>query len=112
MLRWIERFVCFKEIFKWGITVPSNENHVIYVWLDALTNYLSALNYPDTNNKLYKEFWPATLHIIGKDILRFHAVYWPAFLLVADINPPMRVYGHDDTFRDENVKSKVIFLIP
>ncbi len=83
-----------RKSFKWGITVPSNENHVIYVWLDALTNYLSALNYPDTNNKLYKEFWPATLHIIGKDILRFHAVYWPAFLLAADINPPMRVYGH------------------
>ena len=66
----------------------------MYVWLDALTNYLSALNYPDENDRMYKSFWPADLHIIGKDILRFHAVYWPAFLLAADIKPPKRVYGH------------------
>ena len=83
-----------RKSFKWGITVPTNENHVIYVWLDALTNYISALNYPDTTHDLYKKFWPANLHIIGKDILRFHAVYWPAFLLAADIKPPLRVYGH------------------
>jgi len=80
--------------FTWGIKVPNNKNHVIYVWLDALTNYLSALNYPDTNNKLYKNFWPASLHVIGKDILRFHAIYWPAFLLAANIEPPKRVFGH------------------
>jgi len=67
---------------------------VIYVWLDALTNYLSALNYPNTNDKLYKDFWPASLHVIGKDILRFHAIYWPAFLLAADIKPPNRVFSH------------------
>ena len=83
-----------RKSFKWGITVPTNEKHVIYVWLDALTNYISALNYPDTSHNLYKNFWPANLHIIGKDILRFHAVYWPAFLLAADIKPPLRVYGH------------------
>ena len=69
-------------------------NHVVYVWLDALTNYLSSLKYPDENSDLYKNFWPADLHIIGKDILRFHAVYWPAFLLAANIEPPKRVYGH------------------
>ena len=80
--------------FTWGIKVPNNKNHVIYVWLDALTNYLSALNFPDTNNKLYKNFWPASLHVIGKDILRFHAIYWPAFLLAAGIEPPKRVFGH------------------
>ncbi len=80
--------------FTWGIKVPNNKNHVIYVWLDALTNYLSALNYPDLNNKLYKNFWPASLHVIGKDILRFHAIYWPAFLLAANIEPPKRVFGH------------------
>ena len=74
--------------------MPEYENHVIYVWLDALTNYLSALNYPDLNNKLYKSFWPASLHVIGKDILRFHAIYWPAFLLAAGIEPPQRVFGH------------------
>ncbi len=83
-----------RKSFNWGIKVPSNNNHVVYVWLDALTNYLSALNYPDTSSSLYKNFWPASLHLIGKDILRFHAVYWPAFLLAANIKPPKRVYGH------------------
>ena len=80
--------------FTWGIKVPNNTKHIIYVWLDALTNYLSALNYPDNENKLYKAFWPATLHIIGKDILRFHAVYWPAFLLAANIKLPERIFSH------------------
>ena len=83
-----------RKSFSWGIKVPSNKDHVIYVWLDALTNYLSALNYPKETEKLYKDFWPANIHIIGKDILRFHAVYWPAFLLAAGIKPPHRVYGH------------------
>ncbi len=83
-----------RKSFTWGIKVPSNKDHVIYVWLDALTNYLSALNYPNTKDKLFKSFWPASLHLIGKDILRFHAIYWPAFLLAADITPPLRIYGH------------------
>ena len=83
-----------RKSFKWGIQVPNNKDHVMYVWLDALTNYLSAVNYPDVDNINFKNFWPADLHIIGKDILRFHAVYWPAFLLAADINPPKKVYGH------------------
>jgi len=80
--------------FTWGIRVPNNNQHVIYVWLDALTNYLSALNFPNTDDNLYKNFWPASLHVIGKDILRFHAIYWPAFLLAAGIKPPIRVFGH------------------
>ena len=80
--------------FTWGIKVPNNDKHVIYVWLDALTNYLSALNFPNTNDDLYKNFWPASVHVIGKDILRFHAIYWPAFLLAANIKPPRRVFGH------------------
>jgi len=80
--------------FTWGIKVPNNEKHVIYVWLDALTNYLSALNYPNISDELYKNFWPASVHVIGKDILRFHAIYWPAFLLAAKIDPPQRVFGH------------------
>ena len=80
--------------FTWGIKVPNDKKHVIYVWLDALTNYLSALNYPNVKDNLYKDFWPASVHIIGKDILRFHAIYWPAFLLAADIKPPIRVFGH------------------
>ena len=80
--------------FTWGIKVPNDDKHVIYVWLDALTNYLSALNYPNIQDKLYKNFWPASLHVIGKDILRFHAIYWPAFLMAADIKPPNRVFSH------------------
>ena len=83
-----------RKSFSWGIAVPDDNDHVIYVWLDALTNYLSALNYPDTNSQLFKKFWPASIHLIGKDILRFHAVYWPAFLLAAKINLPKKVYGH------------------
>ena len=83
-----------RKSFSWGIKVPNNNDHVIYVWLDALTNYISALNYPNTNDELFKNFWPASIHLIGKDILRFHAVYWPAFLLAAKIDLPHRVYGH------------------
>ena len=83
-----------RKSFSWGIKVPDNDKHVIYVWLDALTNYISALNYPNTKDDLFKKFWPATLHLIGKDILRFHAVYWPAFLLAAKIKLPQTVYGH------------------
>ena len=92
--------------FSWGIPVPSNKKHIIYVWLDALTNYISALKFPDTENKLYRDFWPADLHIIGKDILRFHAIYWPAFLLAAKIKPPKRVYGHGWILSDEKKMSK------
>ena len=80
--------------FSWGIPVPGNEKHVIYVWLDALTNYISAINFPDISNDKFKNFWPADLHIIGKDILRFHAVYWPAFLLAAKLPLPKRIFGH------------------
>ena len=83
-----------RKSFSWGIPVPNNNEHVIYVWLDALTNYLSALNYPDTENDLFKKYWPASVHLIGKDILRFHAVYWPAFLLAAKIPLPKKIYGH------------------
>ena len=83
-----------RKSFSWGIKVPDDENHIIYVWLDALTNYLSALNYPNLEDPLFKKFWPATTHLIGKDILRFHAVYWPAFLLAAKIPLPKNIYGH------------------
>ena len=92
--------------FTWGIKVPNNNKHVIYVWLDALTNYLSALNFPNTNDNLYKNFWPASLHVIGKDILRFHAIYWPAFLLAADIKPPERVFGHGWILSEDKKMSK------
>ena len=92
--------------FSWGIPVPKNQKHVIYVWLDALTNYLSALNYPDTSSDLYKNYWPADLHVIGKDILRFHAVYWPAFLMAANLPVPKRVFGHGWILSDEKKMSK------
>ena len=92
--------------FSWGIPVPQNNKHVIYVWLDALTNYLSSLDFPDQKNIKYKTFWPADVHIIGKDILRFHAIYWPAFLMAAKLPLPKRVYGHGWILSDEKKMSK------
>lgn len=74
--------------FHWGIPVPNNDTHVIYVWLDALTNYITALGYPNTDSAEFKKFWPANVHVVGKDILRFHAVFWPAFLMAAGLEPP------------------------
>ena len=95
-----------RKSFSWGIKVPSDNEHVIYVWLDALTNYISALNYPNKDDELYKKFWPASVHLIGKDILRFHAIYWPAFLLAAKIAPPKKVYGHGWILSNEEKMSK------
>ena len=95
-----------RKAFSWGIKVPGHPEHVIYVWLDALTNYISALNYPDTNDVLFKKFWPASVHLIGKDILRFHAVYWPAFLMAAKIPLPNKVYGHGWILSGEEKMSK------
>ena len=95
-----------RKSFSWGIKVPNNKDHVIYVWLDALTNYISALNYPNLEDNLFKKFWPASIHLIGKDILRFHAVYWPAFLLAAKIKLPLKVYGHGWILSDNEKMSK------
>lgn len=78
-----------RTTFKWGIPVPNNEKHVMYVWLDALTNYLTAIGYPNMDNK-----WPADVHVVGKDILRFHAVFWPAFLMAADLPCPKKIVAH------------------
>ncbi|MDA8230102.1 MAG: methionine--tRNA ligase [Magnetospirillum sp.] len=79
--------------FTWGIPVPGDPAHVMYVWLDALANYLTALGYPETGGE-YARYWPADLHMVGKDIVRFHAVYWPAFLMAAGLEPPKRVFAH------------------
>ncbi|WP_395394925.1 methionine--tRNA ligase [Novosphingobium sp. BL-8A] len=79
--------------FDWGIKVPGSDNHVMYVWVDALTNYLTGLGFPDESGD-YAKFWPADLHLIGKDIVRFHTVYWPAFLMSAGLPLPKQVYGH------------------
>lgn len=79
--------------FRWGVPVPGDDAHVMYVWMDALTNYITALGYPNEKAELWK-FWPADMHFVGKDILRFHAIYWPAFLMAADLPPPRRVFAH------------------
>ncbi|MEE8370788.1 MAG: methionine--tRNA ligase [Sphingomonadales bacterium] len=80
--------------FSWGIPVPGAEGHIMYVWIDALANYLTAAGYPDLDSANYQKFWPADVHVVGKDILRFHAVYWPAFLMAAGLEPPKRVFAH------------------
>jgi methionyl-tRNA synthetase len=80
--------------FDWGVKVPEHPDHVMYVWVDALTNYLTGVGYPDTNSELFQRYWPADLHMIGKDIIRFHTVYWPAFLMSAGIELPRRVFAH------------------
>src|SRR5438309_4340102 len=79
--------------FSWGVPVPGSDNHVMYVWLDALTNYITGLGYPD-DTELWRRYWPADVHLIGKDVVRFHAVYWPAFLMSAGIALPKQIYGH------------------
>ena len=80
--------------FDWGVPVPGDPDHVMYVWVDALTNYLTGVGFPDTDSALYQRYWPANLHMIGKDIIRFHAVYWPAFLMSAGLPLPRRVFAH------------------
>ena len=80
--------------FKWGVPVPDAPAHIMYVWLDALTNYATAVGYPDTNAESFRTFWPCDLHMVGKDIVRFHTVYWPAFLMAAGVEPPKRVFAH------------------
>ncbi len=83
-----------RTTFKWGIPVPGDDEHIMYVWLDALTNYITGVGYPETESGEYAKYWPCDLHMVGKDILRFHAVYWPAFLLAAGLEAPKRVYAH------------------
>ena len=82
-----------RTAFDWGVPVPGDKDHVMYVWMDALTNYLSVLDYPDREGR-FSEFWPCNLHVIGKDITRFHTVYWPAFLMAADLPLPKQVFAH------------------
>ncbi|GAB1716157.1 MAG: methionyl-tRNA synthetase [Nitrobacter sp.] len=83
-----------RTTFDWGIHVPGAPKHVMYVWIDALTNYVTGVGYPDVDSVLFKRYWPANLHVIGKDILRFHAVYWPAFLMAAGVEVPHHVFSH------------------
>ena len=78
----------------WGIPVPGDDSHVMYVWVDALTNYITGVGYPDTENADFKKYWPADIHVIGKDIVRFHAMIWPALLMAADLPLPKQIYAH------------------
>lgn len=92
--------------FTWGVSVPGSSEHVMYVWIDALTNYITALGYPDMESEDLKTFWPESIQLLGKDILRFHAVYWPAFLMAAGLTPPKRIFAHGWLIHDGEKMSK------
>jgi len=92
----------------WGVPYPGDEKHVVYVWLDALTNYISALGFGGDDDALYRSFWPAQMHLVGKDILRFHCVYWPAFLMSAGLPLPTQVFGHGWWLQDDAKMSKSV----
>jgi methionyl-tRNA synthetase len=97
-----------RTTFDWGIRVPDRHGHVMYVWVDALTNYLTGVGFPDTESDKFKRYWPADLHVIGKDIVRFHAVYWPAFLMSADIDVPQGIFAHGFLFNRGEKMSKSV----
>jgi methionyl-tRNA synthetase len=97
-----------RTTFDWGVSVPGNPKHVMYVWVDALTNYITAVGYPDTKSEKFRKYWPANLHVIGKDIVRFHAVYWPAFLMSAGLEVPRRIFSHGFLFNRGEKMSKSV----
>jgi methionyl-tRNA synthetase len=97
-----------RTTFDWGVRVPGADGHVMYVWVDALTNYITGVGFPDDNSAMYKRYWPAALHVIGKDIVRFHAVYWPAFLLSAGLEAPQHIYSHGFLFNRGEKMSKSV----
>jgi methionyl-tRNA synthetase len=97
-----------RATLRWGVPVPGDPKHVMYVWVDALTNYITGVGYPDAESEMFKRYWPADLHVIGKDILRFHAVYWPAFLMSAGIELPRRVFSHGHVLNRGEKMSKSV----
>ncbi len=97
-----------RTTFDWGVKVPGNPKHIMYVWVDALTNYITAVDYPDTDSPKFRRYWPADLHVIGKDIVRFHAVYWPAFLMSAGVEVPRRIFSHGFLFNRGEKMSKSV----
>jgi len=97
-----------RTTFDWGIRVPGSGGHIMYVWVDALTNYITGVGFPDTGSEKFKRYWPASLHVIGKDIVRFHAVYWPAFLMSAGIAVPQRIFSHGFLFNRGEKMSKSV----
>jgi methionyl-tRNA synthetase len=97
-----------RTTFTWGIPVPGDPRHIMYVWVDALTNYLTGVGFPDTDSAKFKRYWPTALHVIGKDIVRFHAVYWPAFLMSAGIELPRQIFSHGFVFNRGEKMSKSV----
>ncbi|SIJ67854.1 methionine--tRNA ligase [Rothia sp. ND6WE1A] len=97
-----------RTTFDWGVPVPGNEKHVMYVWVDALTNYITGLGFPDTDSELFQKYWPVDVHMIGKDISRFHAIYWPAFLWSAGLELPQRIFAHGFLLVDGEKMSKSV----
>jgi methionyl-tRNA synthetase len=97
-----------RTTFDWGVKVPGNDKHIMYVWVDALTNYITGVGYPDVDSEPFKRYWPAALHVIGKDIVRFHAVYWPAFLMSAGIAVPRHIFSHGFLFNRGEKMSKSV----
>ncbi len=97
-----------RATFDWGVPVPGDPKHIMYVWVDALTNYLTGVGFPDEDSDSFKRYWPADVHIIGKDIIRFHAVYWPAFLMSAGVALPKRVFGHGFLYNRGEKMSKSV----
>ncbi len=97
-----------RTTFDWGIRVPGAPKHIMYVWVDALTNYITGVGFPDTQSAQFKRYWPAALHVIGKDIVRFHAVYWPAFLMSAGLEVPKRIFSHGFLFNRGEKMSKSV----
>ncbi len=97
-----------RTTFDWGVRYPAPTSHIMYVWVDALTNYITGVGFPDTGSEKFKRYWPAALHVIGKDIVRFHAVYWPAFLMSAGIEVPQRIFSHGFLFNRGEKMSKSV----
>jgi methionyl-tRNA synthetase len=97
-----------RTTFDWGVPVPGDPKHIMYVWVDALTNYITAVGFPETESERFHRYWPANLHVIGKDIVRFHAVYWPAFLMSAGVAVPQHIFSHGFVFNRGEKMSKSV----
>ena len=102
----LEDLCITRTTFDWGVKVKSDPKHVVYVWLDALTNYITALGYGSNNEDLFNKYWPADLHVVGKDIIRFHGIYWPIFLMALDLPLPKKIYAHGFIMMKDGKMSK------
>ncbi len=102
----LEDLAVSRTSFNWGIPVKSNPKHVVYVWIDALANYITALGYPDTDAENFKKYWPANIHFVGKEIVRFHTIYWPIMLMALDLPLPKQIFGHGWLLMQDGKMSK------